>query len=332
VIYIVFLLQPSAAARRTCSGSLSPVLSYLTGSVSDAPMPLDDLWSLSLTRVTLTCIRDGLCTSSTRLLWTKIPVAAGAGPSSRWGAGISLNRYTNELLLTGGATVDSAGRYSEQNELFSYLLTDAYYQTCVATGDGLQNALAGQQASFKVVCSDVFGQPAATASVFVYITGPVTLSPAVTAVDGAIGMYRCTYTAGTIGTYGLEIRVGRGGSSMREMIPSGQYVLSVLPGSTSPTGSVSSGDFLSLSTAGTVGSFTILARDSLGNRRPGKDEIDVLIYLTSDATVLPVPGQVSNDVVLSYNHASRISACVRVRVSVCVCVCTSMISNDAEYS
>ncbi len=262
--------------------------------MSDAPTPLDDLWSLSLTRVTLTCIRDGLCPSSTRLLWTKIPVAAGGGPSSRWGAGISINRYTNELFVTGGATVDSTGSYSEQDELFSYLLTDGYYQSCFATGDGLKIAQAGQQASFTVACSDVFGQPAATASVFVSITGPVTLSPAVTAIDGATGTYRCTYTAGTIGTYGLEIRVGRGGSSKRELIPSGQYVLTVLPGSTSPTESVSSGDFLSLSTAGAVGSFIILARDSLGNRRPGKDEVDVLIYLTSDTSVLPVPGQVQN--------------------------------------
>jgi hypothetical protein len=288
----MLLLQPSAAARRTCAGPVSPIMSYLSGSVSDAPTPLDDLWSLSLTRITLTCIRDGLCPSSTRLLWTKIPVAAGAGPSSRWGAGITLNRYTNELFLTGGSTVDSAGSYSEKDELFSYQLTDAYYQSCVASGDGLQNALAGQQASFTVMCSDVFGQPAATASVFVYITGPVTLSPSVTAVDSTTGMYRCSYTAGTIGSYALEIRVGRGGSAKRELIPGGQYVLTVSPGSTSPLASISSGAFLSLSTAGSVGSFTILARDSLGNRRPGKDEIDVLIYLTSDTSVLPVSGQV----------------------------------------
>jgi hypothetical protein len=274
---------------------ISPVLGYLKGSVSDAPMPLDDLWSLSLSRINIACIRDGVCPLSTRLLWLQIPVAAGAGPSHRWGAGISINPYTNELFVTGGTTVDSTGKYFELDELFSYFLKDAYYKNCVASGDGLQNALAGQQAMFIVACLDVFGQPADTASVFVSVSGVVTLSPTVTAVDGVTGSYRCMYTAGNAGTYQLEIRVGRGGTSRRMLIPSGQYVLTVLPGSTSPAESVSEGTFLTLSTAGTVGSFTILAKDSLQNRRPGKDVVDVLIYWSKDTSMLPVPGQVSSN-------------------------------------
>ncbi len=178
------------------------------------------------------------------------------------------------------------------SELFSYQLTDAYYEKCTASGDGLQLAYAGQQAAFTVTCLDVFGQVPRSASVFVSISGPVALSPSVAAVDGAAGSYMCTYTAGTSGTYALEIRVGRGGTSRQQRIPSGSYGLTVLPGATSPTNSIASGDYLSLSTAGFMGSFTILARDSLGNRRPGKDEVDVLMYFVDDASVFPVPGQV----------------------------------------
>ncbi len=196
----------------------------------------------------------------------------------------------------GGVTVDNTGIYSEVGDLFVYSLTEAWYKNCDALGDGLQNAQAGQQAMFTVVCLDVFGQAAAAASVFIDVTGPVSISPTVTAVPDAPGTYRCTYTAGIIGTYQLEIRVGRGGSSKRQLIPSGQYLLTVLPGSTSPPGSVSVGTFLSLSTAGSVGSFTVLARDVLGNRRPGKDQIDVLIFSARDKSELQAAGLVSQPI------------------------------------
>jgi hypothetical protein len=205
-----------------------------------------------------------------------------------------LNSYTDELFVMGGATVDNAGSYSELDDLYAYSLTDAYYEYCVASGDGLQSTIAGQKAFFTVVCLDVLGQAAATGSVFVDITGPVAISPIVTAVQGAPGNYRCTYTAGIIGTYQLEIRVGRGGSSRRQLIPSGQYLLTVQPGSTSPAVSSSVGTFLSLSTAGVVGSFTVLARDVLGNRRPGKDQIDVLIFSANDDSAREIAGLVSH--------------------------------------
>ena len=286
------ILQSSAVFGRSCSGSISPTLAYLTRSISDAPTPLNDLWSLSLSRVTISCLRDGICPTTAQLLWTLIPVATGGGPSSRWGAGITMNPYTDELYVTGGSSVSNAGTYSVLNDLFSYQLTDAYYQNCVASGDGLQNALAGQQATFSVTCLDIFGQDAATASVYVSISGAVALSPTVSAINGEAGSYLCSYTSGIAGTYGLSIQVGRGGTSQRQLIPSGKYVLTVLPGPTSPASSISNGDFLSLSTAGSVGSFTILARDALGNRRPGKDDVDVLMYWISNSSVLPVPGQV----------------------------------------
>jgi hypothetical protein len=291
----ISLVQPSAADRRTCSASMSPILGYLKGSISDAPTALDDLWSLSLSKVTIGCVLEGVCPSSTRLLWTRIAVATGAGPASRWGAGITMNPYTNDLFLTGGTTVDNAGSYVVLGDLFSYQLTDAFNQNCAAFGDGLENARAGQQASFTVICLDVFSQPAATASIFVSISGPVELSPTVIPIDGVAGSYRCVYTAGNASTYQLTIKVGRGGSSRRQTIPSGQHVLTVLPDSTSPSSSLAAGGFLSLSTAGSVGSFTILAKDSLGNRRPGKDEVDVLIYWIQDVSMSPVPGQVVSE-------------------------------------
>jgi hypothetical protein len=285
-------VQPSAADGRACSASISPILGYLKGSISDAPMALDDLWSLSLSRVNINCVLDGRCPTSTRLLWIRVPVTTGAGPSTRWGAGITINPYTNELFLTGGATVDKTGSYSVLDELFSYQLTDAFFKNCAASGDGLENAKAGQQATFMVVCFDVFRQPAATASIFVSISGPVALSPTVTPIDGVAGSYRCVYTAGNASTYEITIKVGRGGSSRQQLIPTGKHVLTVLPDSTSPSSSIATGVFISLSTAGLVGSFTVLAKDSLGNRRPGKDDVDVLMYWSQNLLISPVPGQV----------------------------------------
>ena len=157
----------------------------------------------------------------------------------------------------------------------------------------LISTVAGQKATFNVECFDVLGQAAATASVFVYINGPVAISPTVTAVQGAPGNYRCTYTAGIIGAYQLEIWVGRGGASRRQLIPSGQYLLTVQSGPTATAVSTSEGTFLSLSTAGVVGSFTVLARDVLGNRRPGNDQIDVLIFSANDKSALEKAGLVS---------------------------------------
>lgn len=47
----------------------------------------------------------------------------------------------------------------------------------------------------------------------------------------------------------------------------------VEPGRTDATASLAQGDFFSLSTCGTISSFTVLARDSFLNRRPGGDSI-----------------------------------------------------------
>ena len=69
-------------------------------------------------------------------------------------------------------------------------LSEASYSGCVARGDGLQSALAGAMASFTVSCTNVFGEPAKSASLAVQMDGPASLYPSIAAVSGTPGTYR----------------------------------------------------------------------------------------------------------------------------------------------
>jgi hypothetical protein len=123
------------------------------------------------------------------------------------------------------------------------------------------------------------------------------------------GEYSCAYTPTRAGSgYKITIKVGRGGAAYQDLIGGvdadptdsvhayigyfanldsinnpNPFSLTVAPGPTDPQVSVASGSFLTVSTAGVVGSFGITARDAFENRRPGGDTISVLLRVWDSA-------------------------------------------------
>ena len=106
--------------------------------------------------------------------------------------------------------------------------------------------------------------------------------------------------------------MGRGGVSQRELVGGAAHTVTVKPSPTSPGTCTSGGDGLTLSTAGAVSSFTLVANDALGNRRPGKDSVDVLLYLPDHPAALPVAAQVLSQT----DHSVPLS----LSLSLCVCM------------
>ncbi len=284
----------------TCSSS-SPMLSFLEKSIHSPPTALNDLWFLDLTPLDSGCLIYGNCRSI--LLWTLISVP-GQQPAGRWGAGIVLDTVSSILYITGGTTTISGASgevsYSNLNDMFLYQLLDPLLGSCSASGNGLSVAYAGVQTSFLITCKDVFGNAAVGAIFRVEISGPIGITPvaSATAVDGT---YRCVYEAVTAGVYSLEIRTGRGGSVYQDLIAP-PYKIVVHPSETSPLDSTASGDFLSISTAGIVGNFMIVALDALQNRRPGGDSISALMVLNNFQSS-PGTGAVTDKMDGSYDVA-----------------------------
>jgi hypothetical protein len=124
------------------------------------------------------------------------------------------------------------------------------------------------------------------------ISGPIGISPSADTTS-VVGTYLCTYKAAASGTYSLEIRVGRGGSAYQDLITSA-YTLLVHPSETSPSYSTANGNGLTISTAGVTAAFVIVAMDSLQNRRPGGDEISILMYLSNASSTVPATGVVAD--------------------------------------
>ena len=282
----------TSTENRTCS-SASPLLSLLERSSSSPPTALNDLWFLDLTDIDSACLMYGACPSI--LLWTLVPVS-GQQPGARWGAGIVLDTASNTLYITGGFTTETgdsgAISYITLNDMFLYQLLDPYVSSCSASGDGLTVSYAGVQTTFSISCKDVFGSAATGAIFSVQLSGPIVITPSVSS-SNVLGTYQCIYEAVKAGSYTLEIRVGRGGSMYQDLI-SQPYSVVVHPSDTSPSDSTASGDFLSISTAGVVGTFVIVALDSLGNRRPGGDSISALMFLNGDYSALPETGSVTD--------------------------------------
>jgi len=280
----------------TAAGDTSPAWAYLTKSDASAVIPLNDLWYLDLSSLTETCIKDGKCSSA--LPWTKIEVPGRAVPS-RWGAGIVLDTAQN-LYVTGGATVVN-GAWTEVADLYVFQLGDPYYKKCSATGKGLTIAEAGVPAVFYLQCKDSLDAPANGARFQIDISGPVDMSPSVLSVG--TGLYKCEFLPVRASSdYEITIKVGRGGPEYQDLIagvdgdPSDSvhdyrgfygdlggssnpnpFSLKVMPGSTDPTTSVATGSLFTLTTAGIISSFTVLARDAFLNRRPGGDSISILM-------------------------------------------------------
>jgi len=271
----------------------SPAMRYLRRSPNAGVKPLNDLWYLDLSGLTEACLLEGAC--ATVIPWRFIEVP-GERPLARWGAAMTIDE-SGMLFVTGGASYNSDSGYTELDELFVFRLRDAFYKKCSATGEGLRSAIAGVPANFYVQCQDTFGDPAQSASLRVEIAGPVSMLP--TPIQVAPGKFLVTYTpiragSGVSNGYKIYIYVGRGSEDFQELIagvdPSPYdnvhdpytvtespvpWDLSVAPGGTSPSVSKASGEALTLSSAGTVGSFTLTAQDAFGNRRPGGDAISV---------------------------------------------------------
>jgi hypothetical protein len=193
--------------------------------------------------------------------------------------------------------------YTSIQDVFVFQLRDPFYKYCSATGAGLKTAMAGVVSKFYIQCQDVFGDPADNARFSVLISGNVDMTP--TPFSVGTGLYQCEYTPVKVGTYTVNIKVGRGGA--QDLIAGvddnpdnddhefslGTSVgtpgtLAVAPGPTSPPGSVAEGEFLTLSTAGVAAGFTITAQDQFGNRRPGGDSISALMQLWDQSIDKPV--------------------------------------------
>jgi len=309
----------------------SPLMSYLRRSRQQSVTALNDLWYLDLSGLSQDCLMKGVC--GTVLPWKLIEVP-GTRPTPRWGAGMSLDSFAT-LFVTGGATYSSTKGYSELDELFTFRLRDAFYKKCSATGEGLRSAIAGVPSKFLIQCQDAFGKPAAAANFRIEIAGPVSMSPK--AQQLSQGFYQVSYTAIRAGSgasgYTISIYVGRGAKDYQDLIAgldptpfdnihqaytstenAVPFDLSVAPGATSPQGSVAVGTPLTLITAGTIGSFVITARDAFENRRPGGDNINVIIvrwdvknHEIADVNAAPETGTVSDNSDGSYGTVYSIT-------------------------
>ena len=253
---------------------------------------------------------------------------------------LSLTPQAHPTRWQGGATYDSATKaYQSLSDFYVFRLGDPYYRFCSATGSGLKNAIAGQTAYFLLQCRDAFLNPADGASWSVAISGEIGMTPQPTALGS--GEYKCEYTAVKAGNYKLGIKVGRLG--VVDMIagkdsnpdnyvhefqgpddPSNvkEYDLKVSPGVTSHLASTSTGDFITLSTAGVVGTFAITANDAFGNRRPGGDSISSIMELYDQASkrtftgIEPVTGNVGDNSDGSYTVSYGITRAGMYRLQI----------------
>jgi len=283
---------------------------YLTGK-GYAISSLDDLWYLDLDQINsggagLVCLQFGKCLNPLR--WVRMDVPGGR-PPSRFGAGMSILDSNGEgvLYLTGGinkkeALDTSAKSTIELNDLYLFQLRDPFYRRCSATGKGLVSAIAGQETPFLVACTDLLGAPAIGAQFDVAVlpgascTGCPSAYPPVLSVG--VGLYQCIYTPTVAGEYGIFIKVGRGGDKFQEAVggdpnaPASTdpqvikdqlesnrtfFEVLVLAATTNQMGSTARGQGLTLTTSGVGSEFTIAAVDSYMNRRPGGEDISVVM-------------------------------------------------------
>ena len=211
-----------------------------------------------------------------------------------------------------------AGSYASLSDFYTFRLRDPFYRYCSATGAGLKSAIAGQTASFFLQCRDAFLEPADGASWQILIAGDISMTPKPYSVGK--GLYKCDYTAVKTGNYKLSIKVGRLGSvdmiggkdanpdnDVHEFTGAAdpatvtEYTLVVAPGITSPQVSKAMGDFITLTSAGVVGTFVITANDAFGNRRPGGDSLSSIMELYDQKSMKaftelePITGNVADN-------------------------------------
>lgn len=299
---------------------------YLEGSSSNI-YSLNDLWYLDLVQLNNVgnedCLTIGKCLSPMK--WVKIEVP-GDMPLSRFGAGMSVLDSDGKgvLYLTGGINKIDGPRTSqptqELDDLFLFQLRDPYYRRCAATGKGLVSAIAGQYTPFYIACTNLLGAPAIGAQFHVSVLPGASCSgcpssyPPVSTV--AVGLYVCSFTPTVAGEYEIFIKVGRGGSKYQEPVggdPIGVasvddatirqqisgsnrtfFELLVLAAPTNQRSSIASGQGLTLSTSGVSAGFVIAAVDSFMNRRPGGEDISVIMQNT-ESIDLPLAAKVEDN-------------------------------------
>ena len=132
----------------------------------------------------------------------------------------------------------------------------------------------------------------------------------------AVGLYVCSFTPTVAGEYEIFIKVGRGGSKYQEPVggdPIGVasvddatirqqisgsnrtfFELLVLAAPTNQRSSIASGQGLTLSTSGVSAGFVIAAVDSFMNRRPGGEDISVIMQNT-ESIDLPLAAKVEDN-------------------------------------
>ena len=291
------------------AGALSE--NYLNSIDASSFYSLNDLWFLDLDQLdadgnALKCLQRGICLRSIKWVQMDVP---GSRPASRFAAGMSILDQEGQglMYLTGGSTTDggsTSDSTTELNDLFLFQLRDPYFARCSATGKGLATAVAGQTTPFFIACTDLLGVPANGAQFSVTIlpgascgSGCPSSYPQVVNIDQ--GLYRCAYTPKVAGEYQITIMVGRGGSRFQEPVggdaasasstddavireqlaanPKTYFNLLVLAAPTSQMASKAYGKGLTLSTAGIVSEFVLYSVDSFENRRPGGEDISVVM-------------------------------------------------------
>jgi len=288
------------------------------------PEALDDLWALDLTALTPECLWEGLCL--VRLPWRRVPVP-GTRVHGVWGAGMHINARTSWLYLSGGQRFDvERQRLVEEDRVAVFRLRDALFSACSATGASLATAVAGQLAQFWVQCRDALGLAAAAAELEVQVEGSVLVSASV--FGAGEGKYTVQYLPVIAGQYTISVLVGRGGREYQDLIsgvdsnPANEehefepgvqrakgegFTVTVIPGITHPPSWISSGDALSLSTAGATAQFELIARDEYGNKRPGGDHVEVVLESLAEGSGEAVSGAVTDRSDGSYLGSYRLS-------------------------
>jgi hypothetical protein len=125
---------------------------------------------------------------------------------------------------------------------------------------GLSIATAGVPSAFSVTTKDAFGNLISVggSSWYVYVSKADGESATAFITDGGNGVYYGTYDPTAEGAYVLSVALGSAATA---------FSLTVLPGLVCASKSLVLSQHLSVSTSGSVSSFTVTMRDSFGNYR-----------------------------------------------------------------
>lgn len=314
--------------------------------------PLDDIWVLDLDQINRQglgeqCLTAGQCV--TDIFWVELQVEGGR-PLARFGAALTVLDLDKEgiLYLQGGATKSdsrvSIATTEEITDLYTFRLRDPFYRRCAATGQGLAKAVAGAKTGFTVACADILGQPAIGALIRVSIVPGATCNgcPSVfpPVITVGVGLYFCEFTPRTAGDYLVSIVVGRGGEEFQDAVggdPFAQatlvveeivrqnevvhgtdgFQLSVNPAPTDRPETRALGSAITLSTAGVSQQFIIRAVDAFQNRRPGGEDISVIMGLAGSNDV-PESGKVEDNSDGTYNVQYSLTLAGAYKVTVAI--------------